>query len=318
MYAKVILSLKNKEVDKVFDYFVPQEYCPLSIGVRVIVPFGRANKSTEGYVVAIAEQTEVKKVKNIIKVLDEGKPVFTKQNIMLAQWMKTKYFCTLSQCLQIMMPAGIKTKFQWQVFIKKETQDDIFISSVENKVLDFLKEKQGTATIEEIKEELGENAQDAIQSLKEKEMILLKQNIKQKNYEKEILLYALSEDTAVVNEVWESVKKRGNMLAQKKVMEYLLDGKQVTVSELKQKLLLTDSPIKTLLKKGALKQIKKIEKRQVVQKTVLHTEPFLPTEEQKKVLDELSHLLEKKEKKPVLLHGITGSGKTEIDRKSVV
>ena len=179
MYAKVILSLKNKEVDKVFDYFVPQEYCPLSIGVRVIVPFGRANKSTEGYVVAIAEQTEVKKVKNIIKVLDEGKPVFTKQNIMLAQWMKTKYFCTLSQCLQIMMPAGIKTKFQWQVFIKKETQDDIFISSVENKVLDFLKEKQGTATIEEIKEELGENAQDAIQSLKEKEMILLKQNIKQ-------------------------------------------------------------------------------------------------------------------------------------------
>ena len=59
MYAKVILSLKNKEVDKVFDYFVPQQYCPLYVGVRVIVPFGKGNKSTEGYVVDVAEQTEV-------------------------------------------------------------------------------------------------------------------------------------------------------------------------------------------------------------------------------------------------------------------
>lgn len=137
MYAKVILSLKNKEVDKVFDYFVPQQYCPISIGVRVIVPFGRANKSTEGYVVDLAEQTTVQKTKSIIKVLDEGNPIFTKQSIMLAKWMKTKYFCTLSQCLQIMMPAGMKTKFQWQVFLAKETQKDVFISSVENKVLDF-------------------------------------------------------------------------------------------------------------------------------------------------------------------------------------
>ena len=312
MYAKVILSLKNKEVDKVFDYFVPQQYCPISIGVRVIVPFGRANKSTEGYVVDLAEQTTVQKTKSIIKVLDEGNPIFTKQSIMLAKWMKTKYFCTLSQCLQIMMPAGMKTKFQWQVFLAKETQKDVFISSVENKVLDFLKQKQGTATIEEIKEELGENVQDAIQLLKEKEMIRLKQNIQQKNYDKEIIVYALSDNSTVVKEVWEDVEKKGKMLAQKKIMEYLSDGKQVTANELKQKLLLTDSPIRTLLKKGALQQIKKIEKRQVVQKNVLPTEAFLPTEEQQKALDKLIQLLEQKEKKPVLLHGITGSGKTEI------
>ena len=247
MYAKVILSLKNKEVDKVFDYFVPQQYCPISIGVRVIVPFGRANKSTEGYVVDLAEQTTVQKTKSIIKVLDEGNPIFTKQSIMLAKWMKTKYFCTLSQCLQIMMPAGMKTKFQWQVFLAKETQKDVFISSVENKVLDFLKQKQGTATIEEIKEELGENVQDAIQLLKEKEMIRLKQNIQQKNYDKEIIVYALSDNSTVVKEVWEDVEKKGKMLAQKKIMEYLSDGKQVTANELKQKLLLTDSPIRTLL-----------------------------------------------------------------------
>ena len=74
MYAKVILSLKNKEVDRVFDYFVPKQFCPLCVGVRVIVPFGKGNKSTEGYVVDKAEQTELPydKVKSIINVLDEG------------------------------------------------------------------------------------------------------------------------------------------------------------------------------------------------------------------------------------------------------
>ena len=94
MYARVILSLKNKEVDKVFDYIVPQEYCPVCVGVRVIVPFGKGNKNTEGYIVDIAEQTEVppQKVKSIIKVLDDGKPIFTKQSIALAQWMQKKIF----------------------------------------------------------------------------------------------------------------------------------------------------------------------------------------------------------------------------------
>ena len=314
MYARVILSLKNKEVDKVFDYIVPQEYCPVCVGVRVIVPFGKGNKNTEGYIVDIAEQTEVppQKVKSIIKVLDDGKPIFTKQSIALAQWMQKKYFCTLSQCLQTMMPAGIKTKIQWQIVLKKEVEKDIFISSTEKMLIDYLKQKQNIAFVEDIIEELGKNAQNAIQSLKEKEIIVLRQNMKQKNYEKEVILYTLSDDDVIITETWEKAKYKTNMLGQKKVMEYLSDGKQATADDIKQKLLLTDSPIKTLLKKGVLKQIRKIEKRQVTKYTVSHTQAFVPTEEQQKALCALTHILEQKQKKPVLLHGITGSGKTEI------
>ncbi len=314
MYAKVILSLKNKEVDKVFDYFVPQQYCPLCVGVRVIVPFGKGNKSTEGYVVDVAEQTEVpsQKLKSIIKVLDEGKPIFTKESILLAQWMQKKYFCTLSQCLQTMMPAGIKTKFQWQIVLKKEAEEGIFISSIEKNLIDFLKQKQGTASIEEVEEELGKNTQNAIQYLKEKEIIALKQNIKQKSYEKQVILYTLSDDDIAIKETWEKAQIKANMLAQKRIMEYLADGKEVTANHLKQELFLTDSPIKTLLKKGVLKQIKRVEKRQVTKSNVLPTGAFVPTQEQKQALTVLTDLLEQKQKKPVLLHGITGSGKTEI------
>lgn len=110
----------------------------------------------------------------------------------------------------------------------------------------------------------------------------MRQNVRQKNYEKEVILYTLSDDDVIITETWEKAKCKTNMLGQKKVMEYLSDGKQATADDMKQKLLLTDSPIKTLLKKGVLKQIRKIEKRQVTKYTVSHTQAFVPTEEQKK------------------------------------
>lgn len=43
MYAKVIVGLNQPEMDKLFDYRIP-EGMTVEIGVRVIVPFGSRNK----------------------------------------------------------------------------------------------------------------------------------------------------------------------------------------------------------------------------------------------------------------------------------
>lgn len=314
MYAKVILSLKNKEVDKMFDYAVPEQMEPLSVGVRVIVPFGKGNKPTEGYVVEKMEKTDIpfEKIKSILNVLDEGSPIFTKQMLLLAKWMQKKYICTLSQCLQTMMPAGIKTKIQWQIYLKKEAEEGVFLSSVEKNLISFLKQSQKPVWIAEAEEALGETVQSAIQSLKEKDIIGLFQKVQQKKYEKQVTYFALSEDDTIIAQAWEKVKNNQQLLGQKKLMQYLADGKQATAQQIKQVLHLTDSPIKTLLKKGVLKQMKKVEKRQILQTDVLRTNAFTPTIPQQRVLSALERILEQKQKKPILLHGITGSGKTEI------
>ena len=271
MYAKVILSLKNKEVDKMFDYAVPEQMEPLSVGVRVIVPFGKGNKPTEGYVVEKMEKTDIpfEKIKSILNVLDEGSPIFTKQMLLLAKWMQKKYICTLSQCLQTMMPAGIKTKIQWQIYLKKEAEEGVFLSSVEKNLISFLKQSQKPVWIAEAEEALGETVQSAIQSLKEKDIIGLFQKVQQKKYEKQVTYFALSEDDTIIAQAWEKVKNNQQLLGQKKLMQYLADGKQATAQQIKQVLHLTDSPIKTLLKKGVLKQMKKVEKRQILQTDVL-------------------------------------------------
>ena len=58
MYAKVIVGLNQPEMDKLFDYRIP-EGMAVEIGVRVIVPFGSRNKKAEGYVISLSEKTEV-------------------------------------------------------------------------------------------------------------------------------------------------------------------------------------------------------------------------------------------------------------------
>ena len=56
MYAKVIVGLNQPEMDKLFDYRIP-EGMTAEIGVRVIVPFGSRNKKAEGYVISLSEKS---------------------------------------------------------------------------------------------------------------------------------------------------------------------------------------------------------------------------------------------------------------------
>ena len=71
MYAKVIVGLNNPQMDKMFDYGVP-EGMKVRQGVRVIVPFGSRNKKEEGYVISLSEETDVPedKIKNILEMLN--------------------------------------------------------------------------------------------------------------------------------------------------------------------------------------------------------------------------------------------------------
>ena len=126
MYAQVIIDANHAEVDRVFDYRVPAQWEEaVCVGLRVMVPFGQRNTKREGYVIALTETTEVPagKIKEIVEILDEGRPILTPPILELAKWMKKEYFCTLNQCLQAVMPAGIRTKSVWYVELTEQTAE---------------------------------------------------------------------------------------------------------------------------------------------------------------------------------------------------
>lgn len=154
MYAKVIVGLNQPEMDKLFDYRIP-EGMTVEIGVRVIVPFGSRNKKAEGYVISLSEKTEVPadKIKELLEVLDEGRPTFTPALLDLAEWMKERYFCTLNQCLQAIMPPGIRTKSSWTVS-RKSLDAETKLTPKETALLALFGERR-EIPLEEVQAEFG-------------------------------------------------------------------------------------------------------------------------------------------------------------------
>ncbi len=130
MIAEIILNSKAKELDRTFDYQVPEEMIKkIKIGNRVLVPFGRRKILEEGFVVGLKEKSsyETKKIVSL-----EENPFLNEEKIRLAKWMAKRYFCNLSDSIKLMLPPGTKTtnienrmkeKTNRFVYLKKQEEE---------------------------------------------------------------------------------------------------------------------------------------------------------------------------------------------------
>lgn len=313
MYAQVIIDANHAEVDRVFDYRVPAQWEEaVCVGLRVMVPFGQRNTKREGYVIALTETTEVPagKIKEIVEILDEGRPILTPPILELAKWMKKEYFCTLNQCLQAVMPAGIRTKSVWYVELTEQTAE---LSEKEQQVADVLTEQGGAAPLRELEQVFGNRTEYILRCLQEKKVVRLRQKTTRSTYKKEKRYVSLTENEELLAEVKEKAEKDKRLAGQLRVLSAISQEESISVEELKEKASVTDSPIHTLLQKGVLVEQRRQEKRDVFQlEDYTPTQPFYPTLEQAQALTLLRAEEQKEQKRPVLLHGVTGSGKTEI------
>ena len=104
MIAKIAVSAANFAIDKPYSYAVPEKM-ELQPGIRVMVPFGRSNRHTEGVVLSV-EEGSAAGLKAVASSLDDA-PVLSMRMLQLAAFMRERYFCTLFDCLRVMLPAGL-------------------------------------------------------------------------------------------------------------------------------------------------------------------------------------------------------------------
>ncbi|NCC16441.1 MAG: primosomal protein N' [Clostridia bacterium] len=318
-FARVIVGMNSPDTDRVFDYRIPEKLADKAVpGVRVIVPFGKRNNKTEGYILSLSDESEIsnEKLKDLLEVLDDGKPIFTPEMLHLAEWMKEKYFCTLSQCLQAIMPTGIRTKSVWYAaLIPQDTRTKC--SEAEQSVLEALEEVGGTAELSELEKILGGGCKNAIQQLQKKNIISLKQRILQAEFKNEIRFFSINFTSPLLENARKKAEQDKRLLGQKKLLDLLMEKRECTSDEIKANGI-SASPVKTLLAKGILLERRKETKRAVFSlEDYEKTTPFQPTKEQADALRKIEAQVAKAEKKPILLHGITGSGKTEIYMQSI-
>ncbi len=107
MIAEIIIDSNVKTLNKTFDYNIPKKMeSNISIGSRVLIPFGKSKRLEEGFVTNIKESTEYE-VKDIAKIELQS---LTTEKILLSKWMAKKYFSNVSECMNLMLKPGTTTK----------------------------------------------------------------------------------------------------------------------------------------------------------------------------------------------------------------
>ena len=120
MIVGVLVELSNKNIDKIFDYIMPEEFASkIKVGIRVTVPFGRM--TLEGFVLDIKDFNDNDiELKSIISIVDED-IVLNSELLELGKVIKDKTLSTLISCYQTMLPKALKAKNGSQVNIKYDT-----------------------------------------------------------------------------------------------------------------------------------------------------------------------------------------------------
>lgn len=161
MVAEVIINSTAKKLNRVFDYNIPTHLEDfITIGSRVLVPFGKSGKLEEAYVIKIKEKSEFE-IKDIAQIKNE----LSENQIELAKWMAKKYFSNVSDCIKLMLTPGTRTK-DAEKRINDKTINKIYLlksyeeiefdienkkikSEKQKKILDFINQNPG-ATVPEI------------------------------------------------------------------------------------------------------------------------------------------------------------------------
>lgn len=301
MIAKVIVDIPSKSVDFTFDYIIPSRLQSMvQVGMRVIVPFGP--RTIQGYVMQVTDKPDdnidIAKLKEI-KEIQDIKPELTEELIQLTEWYNNYFVTKRISMLEVMLPSAIKAKYT-KVF----SIVDVDAVPEELKVK-FDKDGQYPYKEAQYNDDLGQ----IVPLLKQgvvSEMTLLSQNISKKKQRAVSIIEGFDYDS-VLNSL-EKSKKQYELYA------YLLDERHHTVllKDLEE-MGFSKSSIDTLMRKGFVEKYDAIVERDPFETRVFEQDQKQQlTYDQQEAYKSILESIQAHRQRTYLLHGVTGSGKTEV------
>lgn len=147
MIIGVLVELSNKNIDRVFDYSVPDCFLDkIKLGIRVKVPFGKME--LEGFVVEVKDSSDIE-VKDILDVIDD-EAILNSELLELGKKMQEDTLSTLISCYQIMLPKALKAKngqvinkkFDTYYYLNKDIVCYGKLSTSQEKIINLCMEKE--------------------------------------------------------------------------------------------------------------------------------------------------------------------------------
>ena len=308
--AEIIVSINSRQVDRRFHYAVPPALRDIvRVGMRALVPFGKGNRLQEGFILGLTDTTDTppESLKSIGE-LPDAEPLFTPETLALAEWMRQKYGATMSDCLHCIMPAGIALRNKFAAVLR-EKADGFGLKGKMRTVFDYVASHGGIVAQRELDEQFGTAVARTLQALRDGGHLDLKQDYELRDYTVRVKYAFLNDDNPDLESLLDEALAKKDKQAS--VLETLLDRGGMAVADLRGFLHISPSPILTLARNGLLR-LETVERLRNVTNRAAEEQAITLTGEQESAIAAISDMLSAPERKPVLIRGVTGSGKTEI------
>ncbi|NHN28454.1 primosomal protein N' [Paenibacillus agricola] len=326
MYAKVIVDVPAKQTNRGFDYLIPEALREwVAIGSRVAVPFGP--RKLQGFVVELHDRPDFDpaKLKPISEVLDLYPPL-TPDLVELAEWVSQTYLCHEITALQAMVPGALKAKYERHIKVGDKDLDGAhgdllsqgqhtLLLPIEEDIIEFVRGK-GSIEIGSLLSKFTSQG-SLIKQMITQGQLLEVQLIKDRMSAKKVLTVFPVEQPLQLMDWAEQLPDKSKK--QKQVLLYLAESPYpIKLSDLLSELNISASTVKGLADKGYL-SIKEVEVQRdpYALRTFPRTVPLTLTPEQEVVFGSISQAVNELEHRVFLLHGVTGSGKTEVYLQSI-
>ena len=308
-FADVILPLP---IPNTFTYRVPLELNDsIEIGKRVIVQFGK--KKLYSGIIANIHQTPPKdyQAKYVDSILDEA-PIVHSSQLKFWEWISEYYICNIGEVMNAALPTGLKLVSKTKIILNESIEIDWkILSDKEHLILEAL-EINNILELSEVESILDlKSGYSIIKSLLEKNYIVVAEQVQEKYKPKLEKIIQLPKDFGEeqIKKIFEELERAPKQLEAFMMFVHLTNhSSQIGKKKLIREANTNSATIKQLVDKGFLEQTTKEESRIASKNKEEEIDSLTPI--QTDSLEKINTLFQ--EKRTVLLHGVTGSGKTEV------
>ena len=315
MFVEVVFPLPFR---KAFTYSVPKELDEfVKVGVRAVAPFGK--RTLTGFIINTPNSTSLKKdeVKFISEILDD-RPIFNNKTIKFYEWLADYYLCSLGEALKLLVPQGTEVETKRKIVVDKEFVQELLLKekkkdSVKFKLLFELSKKDEISFTALQKASRKKNIYSQVRQLHNQGAITILDEIEgAKVKPKKVKFVKLAKTIAEIYAAFPELDRKSQK--QVKILLKLIEAKGVSlpVAELLHKTESSQSSLISLDQKGLVKIFEKEVDRRFIEHYTEEHQKLSLTKEQQNVTDEISVSINNAEFKTFLLHGVTGSGKTQV------
>ncbi|MBI5402339.1 MAG: primosomal protein N' [Ignavibacteriae bacterium] len=311
LYANIALNLP---LNRLFTYKVPERYSgEIFVGKRVLVPFSQ--KILTGIVISLKNESEFEKTKEIKTILDEN-AIFSDEMIKFSKWISDYYLAPFGEVLFSFIPN--KTNIQSDTFYslsedfkgnldRIKSKEEIYIDIISS----FKNKKSTVLTKKQIEKKFDiKDAGKYLEYLVSENILISSKLFTRQTAEKYVKMVSRNFKPGDIESVISENKIKSEK--QSAFLSKLAEVDSIELSELLKITGLSSGSVNSILKKELIS----IEEVRVSRDhPEVYSEEYnsvILNEEQEKVLDEIKSGLNSEEFSPYLLHGITGSGKTEV------